>query len=413
LLPDALEGYSPAVTRLVRLSLAVVVIGLALASGASEARAQRHHRIKQGQTIAQIAQKYHVTVQAILSANRLDRSDVIRPGDELRIPRRGVLYVEPGQTLSEIAKAQGVSVRQLVQANDLDRGDTVRAGQRLLLPGHEAAEEAERAARRWGRPEYPGVATLITYTPQRKVRVRLVDRRGRPRRAAQRRLANLMRDEESRRTRRPPRRLVWLLAKVSDHFGGRPIALVSGYRPAGGYTKPTSRHTKGRALDIQVLGVPNRVVRDYVRKFDKVGVGYYPRSTFVHMDVRREDEYWVDWSRPGEAPQYRPPGAGPPPDEQGEASAVAAKQGGSQGEGNKAKKAETASSGEDSGQASADASTDGDSSSATVAQGGASADRATPQAAEGKPDKGQTPDEGEPSEPIAEGQPSGEPAPEG
>jgi hypothetical protein len=33
-------------------------------------------------------------------------------------------------------------------------------------------------------------------------------------------------------------------------------------------------------------------------------VGYYPNSTFVHVDVRAASAYWVDRSGPGEKPNY-------------------------------------------------------------------------------------------------------------
>ena len=113
----------------------------------------------------------------------------------------------------------------------------------------------------------------------------------------------------------PPRRLIEILARISDHFGGRQISIVSGYRAAGGNTRESSRHTRGHALDIRVRGVPNNVLRDYVRQtFNEVGVGYYPRSTFVHVDVRDRSTYWVDWSRPGQAPQYQRRGQAAPAD---------------------------------------------------------------------------------------------------
>lgn len=48
-----------------------------------------------------------------------------------------------------------------------------------------------------------------------------------------------------------------------------------------------------------------------------MGVGYYPRSTFVHLDVRDRSAYWVDRSRPGQAPQYQrqPAAAGESPED--------------------------------------------------------------------------------------------------
>lgn len=295
-----------------------VVAGLLLLGllAPAEAHAQRRHTVREGQTLSAIARRHSVTVEAVLAANGLDRGDVLRPGDVLRIPQRGVIYVKPGQTLSRIARAHDVSVRALARANRMDEDDTLRAGQRLVLPGHRRRRGGGGggggSGSTWGRPEHPGVATLIRPYPRKKVRVRLVDRRGRARMAARRRLAAMMREGGSGRTRLPPRHLVQTLARVSDHFGGRPILVVSGYRPAGGYTRASSRHVRGRALDIRVRGVPNPVLRDYCRELPMTGCGFYPRSTFVHVDVRRRSAYWVDWSRPGQRPRYRPPDVYPP-----------------------------------------------------------------------------------------------------
>jgi LysM repeat protein len=99
-------------------------------------------------------------------------------------------------------------------------------------------------------------------------------------------------------------RLLTTLAQVSDHFGGRPLRVVSGYRTTSWVEE--SKHPLGRACDFVVLGVPNTVLRDYLRTLDSVGVGYYPNSTFVHLDVREKNTYWVDYAGPGEPPRLTP-----------------------------------------------------------------------------------------------------------
>jgi hypothetical protein len=53
------------------------------------------------------------------------------------------------------------------------------------------------------------------------------------------------------------------------------------------------------------VGVPNSALRDYLRTLRDVGVGYYPNSTFVHLDVRERSASWVDYAGPGESPRYR------------------------------------------------------------------------------------------------------------
>jgi hypothetical protein len=96
--------------------------------------------------------------------------------------------------------------------------------------------------------------------------------------------------------------LIRLIAQVSDVFGGRPIHVISGYREQS-HAKD-SRHKRGKALDFSIEGVPNWALRDYLRRLRYTGIGYYPNSSFVHVDVRGYPAYWVDLSRPGAPPRY-------------------------------------------------------------------------------------------------------------
>ena len=107
----------------------------------------------------------------------------------------------------------------------------------------------------------------------------------------------------------PDARLVALVGQVSNHFGSRKLEVISGFRPYSPtqYT-PHSNHNIGRALDFRVVGVPNEVLRDYCKTLHNVGVGYYPNSTFVHLDVRDTSAAWIDFSKPGEPPRYNVPG---------------------------------------------------------------------------------------------------------
>ena len=97
-------------------------------------------------------------------------------------------------------------------------------------------------------------------------------------------------------------RLVKVITDVSDEFGGRPLRIVSGYREHS--YAPDSKHKVGQAFDFSIPGVPNAALRDYLRSVPDVGVGYYPNSTHVHVDVREREAYWVDYSAPGEHPRY-------------------------------------------------------------------------------------------------------------
>jgi LysM repeat protein len=46
-----------------------------------------HHRVKRGETISQIAQRYGASVQRILQVNNLRHARLLRVGTTLRIPR--------------------------------------------------------------------------------------------------------------------------------------------------------------------------------------------------------------------------------------------------------------------------------------------------------------------------------------
>lgn len=271
------------------------------------ARAERHYTVRSGDTLAAIAKRYGVPVSAIRAANPKQKAKSIRPGHVIEIPEPGVVYVRPGDTLSSIARTHHVTTRELQSVNRMKRSSMLRAGQKLLLPGYEPAHRRKRAVKRWGRPKRPGVVTLIRAWSSKRTRVRLRKRSGQIHPWGRKVLARLMRSRRNHKIKRPHPRLVKVLALISDHFGGRPIHIISGYRPAGGYTKESSRHTSGRALDIRVRGVSNRALSDYCRRLSNVGCGFYPRSTFVHVDVRRRSAHWVDWSRPGQAPMYEKP----------------------------------------------------------------------------------------------------------
>ncbi len=305
-------------TRRLQCGLAFVLLVSALALvPAPPAVAQAEHRVRSGQSLARIAQRYRVRVDNLAAANGMRRDSPLRPGQVLRIPEPGTHYVAAGETLASVARDESCSVADLQRLNRLG-SRPLRIGQRLILPSYEANQEREEAARQWGRPRTPGTATFFRSSINQRQRIRLIDRRGRVDRHAGRRLRELMRARGTGHSALgppPPNRLIEILARISDYFGGRVVTIVSGYRPAGGNTRESSRHVQGHALDLRIQGVPATALRDYVRAtFREVGVGFYPRGRFVHVDVRDRTTYWVDWSGRGEEPRYQRPGEPPPAD---------------------------------------------------------------------------------------------------
>ena len=92
-----------------------------------------------------------------------------------------------------------------------------------------------------------------------------------------------------------------LLFDLKSRLGTRrPIEIISGYRSpktnamlakrSNGVARH-SLHMQGKAVDIKVAGVSTDEVRKIGVQMRRGGVGYYPRSGFVHMDVGRV-RYW-------------------------------------------------------------------------------------------------------------------------
>jgi uncharacterized protein YcbK (DUF882 family) len=262
----------------------------------STASASAHeivHVVARGQTLGVIAKRYHVTVGAIREANGLKPWERLRPGQELTIPGDG--------------PAKGKDAGKKGKADKPEKPEKGKADK----PGKKGAKgkEAEKADASFAKgPKRRGYVRLVRGPD--KLEVQLMGRRGHLAPAGLTGLGKILRFAPTGEKTTIDARLAALVVEVSDHFGGRPLHVVSGYRPytPAQYT-PHSNHNLGRAMDFSVEGIPNTVLRDYCRTFRNAGVGFYPNSTFVHLDVRAGKAYWVDYSRPGEAPHYDSPGA--------------------------------------------------------------------------------------------------------
>jgi len=103
-----------------------------------------YYRVRRGDTLSEIAQKYGVSVKTLKRVNRL-RSSKIYAGQLLKIPvarkggKRKVVYtyvtyrVRRGDTLIKIARRFGVSYKKIMRINGL-KSTRIRVGQRLKIP---------------------------------------------------------------------------------------------------------------------------------------------------------------------------------------------------------------------------------------------------------------------------------------
>lgn len=111
------------------------------------------YKVKNGDTLSHIADRYGTTVRTLVALNKLPgNGNAIYAGEVLRIPGKGgttttaakpakrsqlgrITYVvKPGDTVSKIAKRYKCSQANLLAANGLRSSDRIYAGKPLLVP---------------------------------------------------------------------------------------------------------------------------------------------------------------------------------------------------------------------------------------------------------------------------------------
>jgi len=106
--------------------------------GSIKRRGPSQHRVEQGDTLSEIAERYGLDLETMVKVNQIEPDRPIHPGDRIQLSARRAplpkLYVvKPGDSLAKVAKRYGVSQKALLDANRL-RDRKVRPGQKLVLP---------------------------------------------------------------------------------------------------------------------------------------------------------------------------------------------------------------------------------------------------------------------------------------
>jgi len=92
-------------------------------------------RVRRGDSYYTIAQRYRVSMPALMAANNAKPPFKLREGQEVRLPKPSSHTVRRGDTLYSLAQTYQVRLSELVQLNgNLDPKD-LRVGMKLALPG--------------------------------------------------------------------------------------------------------------------------------------------------------------------------------------------------------------------------------------------------------------------------------------
>lgn len=119
---------------------------------------------------------------------------------------------------------------------------------------------------------------------------------------ALRRLAHLLRDRRNQKEHPMDPKLFDVLHQLQASLGTQdPFHVICGYRSKEtnamlhhthkGVAK-NSLHCKGKAIDICLESVPLKELKNAAVSLKAGGVGYYPRSGFIHMDIRPKPTVW-------------------------------------------------------------------------------------------------------------------------
>ena len=123
-----------------------------------------------------------------------------------------------------------------------------------------------------------------------------------------RQLRHLMRCQRTTAETPVDPRLIDLLYRISQRTHQK-ILLVSGFRAPMFSLATLSYHTRGMAADIRIPGMTPLMVRDLAMSMGVKGIGYYPVSGFVHVDVRDQFTTWIDYGenrQDGEGSEHGP-----------------------------------------------------------------------------------------------------------
>jgi uncharacterized protein YcbK (DUF882 family) len=296
MLTDALNDVL--LKRFRRTGLTVLLVSvIAAASPPGYCRkVKQTHEVQPGDSVAKIADFYGVSQRDLRELNGLTKGRPLKVGQTLKIPNvlrvAGKQYrVQQGDSLASIGARFNRSPRAIAFANKIAVDAPLPVGRTLVIPDEDASGKTLEVAE-----DEPQPILFLRVVSGERERLQLYSKTGKLNHKAVQQLSYLARDKRGKQlVKRLHFRLIHMLQQVALEFPGRPIEIISGYRPQS--TGNESQHAFGRAMDFRMSGVPLGALFRFCKSLPRSGCGYYPGSGFVHMDAREKRTTWVSHSK--------------------------------------------------------------------------------------------------------------------
>jgi murein DD-endopeptidase MepM/ murein hydrolase activator NlpD len=133
------------------------ILSISLLFGTAFSQECKHHKVKSGESLEKIAKNYRVSVRELLKANKNINPNKLKVGENLCIPQKtsaktqdhAIYKVKKGDTLQSIAEKFGVDAQELKSLNNL-KSEKVKEGQELKIPAKGTAKKQKKETQEYG-----------------------------------------------------------------------------------------------------------------------------------------------------------------------------------------------------------------------------------------------------------------------
>jgi murein DD-endopeptidase MepM/ murein hydrolase activator NlpD len=134
----------------------VFILSISLLFGIAFSQECKYHKVKSGESLEKIAKNYGVSVQELIKANKNINPNKLKVGENLCIPQKtpakaqdyAIYKVKKGDTLYSIAQKFGVDVQELKSFNNL-KSEKIIEGQEIKIPARGTARKRKKEIREY------------------------------------------------------------------------------------------------------------------------------------------------------------------------------------------------------------------------------------------------------------------------